>query len=161
MNWTIYEMLWKKVEKIVDHLSRRISHITWIDVLLFIVTWLMADISLMIYDLCRSLLVQDKIDRSSHRRCSVKKGVLRNSAKFTGKHLYQSFFFNKVVDLRPETLLKKRLCFWLELATTMLHQKDINAVFKACCRYIQVAKDGTNFERIFELLVAFPPAEGN
>ena len=119
MNWTIYEMLWKKVEKIVDHLSRRISHITWIDVLLFIVTWLMADISLMIYDLCRSLLVQDKIDRSSHRRCSVKKGVLRNSAKFTGKHLYQSFFFNKVVDLRPETLLKKRLwhiCFPVNFA---------------------------------------------
>ena len=34
--------------------------------------------------------------RSSHRRCSVKKGVLRNFAKFTGKHLCQSLFFNKV-----------------------------------------------------------------
>ena len=42
------------------------------------------------------------------------KGVLRNFAKFTGKHLCQSFFFNKVADLRPATLLKKRLwhrCF--------------------------------------------------
>ena len=29
------------------------------------------------------------------RRCSVKKDVLRNSAKFTGKHLSQSLFFNK------------------------------------------------------------------
>ena len=28
-------------------------------------------------------------DRSSHRRCSVKKRVLRNFAKFTGKHLCQ------------------------------------------------------------------------
>ena len=27
---------------------------------------------------------------------SVKKGVLRNFAKFTGKHLCQSLFFNKV-----------------------------------------------------------------
>ena len=36
------------------------------------------------------------MDRSSHRRCSVKKGVLRNFAKFTGKHLCQSLFFNKV-----------------------------------------------------------------
>ena len=27
--------------------------------------------------------------RSSHRRGSVKKGVLRNFAKFTGKQLYQ------------------------------------------------------------------------
>ena len=29
--------------------------------------------------------------RSSHRRCSVRKGVLRNFAKFTGKYLCQSF----------------------------------------------------------------------
>ena len=28
-----------------------------------------------------------------------KNGVLRNFAKFTGKHLYQSFFFNKVAPL--------------------------------------------------------------
>ena len=30
------------------------------------------------------------------RRCFVRKGVLRNFAKFTGKHLCQSLFFNKV-----------------------------------------------------------------
>ena len=36
--------------------------------------------------------------RSSHRSCSVKKGVLRNFA-FTGKRLCQRFFFNKVPDL--------------------------------------------------------------
>ena len=47
--------------------------------------------------------------RSSHQRCSVIKGVLRNFAKFTGKHLCQGLFFNQVVDLRPTTLLKKRL----------------------------------------------------
>ena len=39
--------------------------------------------------------------RSSHQRCSVKKGVLRNFARFTEKDLCQSLFFNK-------TLLKKR-----------------------------------------------------
>ena len=53
-------------------------------------------------------------NRNSHRRCSVKKNVLRNFAKFTGKHLCQSLFLNKVADLRPATLLKKRLwqrCF--------------------------------------------------
>ena len=33
--------------------------------------------------------------------CSVWKGVLRNLAKFTGKHLWQSLFFNKVAGLRP------------------------------------------------------------
>ena len=41
-----------------------------------------------------------------------KKSVLRNFAKFTGKHVCQSIFFNKVSGLRPlETiLLRKRLC---------------------------------------------------
>ena len=34
--------------------------------------------------------------RSNHRRCSVKKGGLKNFLKFTGKHLCQSLFFNKV-----------------------------------------------------------------
>ena len=33
---------------------------------------------------------------SNHRRCSFRKGALRNFAKFTGKHLWQSLFFNKV-----------------------------------------------------------------
>ena len=42
--------------------------------------------------------------RSSHQRCSIKKGVLGNFAKFTGKHLYQSLFVNKVAGLRLFTL---------------------------------------------------------
>ena len=35
-------------------------------------------------------------DRSSRPEVFCKKGVLRNFTKFTGKHLCQSFFFNKV-----------------------------------------------------------------
>ena len=35
-------------------------------------------------------------NKSSHQRCSMKKNVLTNSIKFTGKHLRQSLFFNKV-----------------------------------------------------------------
>ena len=30
------------------------------------------------------------------QRCSVRKGILRNFVKFTGKHLCQDLFFNKV-----------------------------------------------------------------
>ena len=37
-----------------------------------------------------------------------KKGVFRNFTKSTGNHLCQSLFFNKVADLRPATLLRKR-----------------------------------------------------
>ena len=39
-------------------------------------------------------------NRSSHRRCSGRKGVLRNFAKFTWKHLCQRLFFKKVAGLR-------------------------------------------------------------
>ena len=57
--------------------------------------------------------------RSSHRRYSIKKGVLKSFAKFTGKHLCQGLFFNEVVGLRPATLSKKRLwhrCFLVNFA---------------------------------------------
>ena len=47
--------------------------------------------------------------RSSRLDVSCRKGVFRNFAKFTGKHLRQSLSFNKVAGLRPATLLKKRL----------------------------------------------------
>ena len=42
-------------------------------------------------------------------RCSVEKIVLKNFAKFTGKHLCHSLFFNKVAGARPATFLEKRL----------------------------------------------------
>ena len=44
------------------------------------------------------------LDRSSRPDMFCKKGVdvLRNFTKFTGKHLCESLFFNKVAGLRPE-----------------------------------------------------------
>ena len=62
------------------------------------------------YFLTNSMKIYDSriaFCRSSHPRCSVRKGILRNFAK----HLWQSLVFNKVT---PATLLKKRLwhrCF--------------------------------------------------
>ena len=47
------------------------------------------------------------ISRSSHPEVFCKKGVLRNVAKLTGKHLRQSLFFNKAAGSRPTILLKK------------------------------------------------------
>ena len=38
--------------------------------------------------------------RSSRRKCSVKIGVFKSFASFTGKHLLKSLF-NKVANLRP------------------------------------------------------------
>ena len=44
-------------------------------------------------------------NNGSHRRCSVRKVVLRN---FTGKHLCQSLFFNKVAGLMQQVRLWHR-----------------------------------------------------
>ena len=62
--------------------------------------------------------------RSSHRRCYIKKGVLGNFAKFTGKHLCQSLFFNKVAGLRSQRFscefceISKKTFFIEHLRTT-------------------------------------------
>ena len=45
---------------------------------------------------------KENVFRSSHQRHSIQKGVLKNSAKFTGKHLCQSLFFDKVAGLRQK-----------------------------------------------------------
>ena len=50
-----------------------------------------------------------KENSNSHRRCSIKTGVLRNFAEFPGKHLCQRLFVNKVESARLETLSKKSL----------------------------------------------------
>ena len=47
--------------------------------------------------------------RGSHPEVLRKKGVLRNFAKFTEKHLLQSLFFKIKLQAVPVTLLKKRL----------------------------------------------------
>ena len=72
--------------------------------------------------------------RSSHPEVFGKKGVLRNFTKFTGKHLCQNLFFNKVAGLSPATLFKKRLwhrCFPVEFCgiskNTFLHRTPLNA----------------------------------
>ena len=46
--------------------------------------------------------------RSSRPEVFCKKGVLRNFLKFTGKHLCQSLFFNKVAGLRLKNILSYR-----------------------------------------------------
>ena len=80
--------------------------------------------------------------RSSHQRCSVRKGVLRYFAKFTGKHLCQGLFFNKVAGLRPATLLKKRLwhrCFPMNFAKfprTPFHRTPLNDCFSTMQHFL-------------------------
>ena len=47
--------------------------------------------------------------RQNHQRCSIEKGVLKNFAKFTGKHPCQGLFFNQVTvaELRSAKMIIK------------------------------------------------------
>ena len=57
-------------------------------------------------DKCCKIL--KSINRSCHRRCSIKRGALKDFAIFTGKNLCRSLFFNKVAGLKPVNLLKDK-----------------------------------------------------
>ena len=45
--------------------------------------------------------------KSSYRRCSIKKAVLKNFAIFIGKHLCRSLFLINFQTYKPATILKK------------------------------------------------------
>ena len=64
-------------------------------------------------------------NRNSYRECSVKNVALRNFAKFTGKHLCQSLFFDKVAGLKPATLLKRDSCFSVFLSILRNFQEHV------------------------------------
>ena len=49
------------------------------------------------------------IFRSSHRRCSIKKAILKHFVIFTGKHLCRGLLFNKVASHHACNFTKKRL----------------------------------------------------
>ena len=57
--------------------------------------------------ICYRMLSKWAPSRTSRPEVFCKKIVLRNSVKFTGKHLSRSIFFNKVAGLSPATLLKR------------------------------------------------------
>ena len=55
-------------------------------------------------------------NRSSRPEVFCKKGSLRNFAKFTGKHLCQSLFFNKVAGVSKETLAQVFSCEFCKIS---------------------------------------------
>ena len=67
--------------------------------------------------------VKNRIFRSSHRRCFVRKGVLRNFSKFTGKQLCQVLFLLKVQASACNFIKKDALVqvFSCELCEISLH----------------------------------------
>ena len=82
--------------------------------------------------------------RSSQRRCSLRKGVLRislrkgilrNFAKITGKHLCQSLFFNK-----KETLTRAFLCGFCKVSKNTFLQNTYGRLL------LKITKWGNAFQ---------------
>ena len=66
--------------------------------------------------------------RSSHRRCFVKKGVLRNLTKFTGKYLYQRDFLIKLQAcnfVKTESLVQVFSCEFCEISKKTFFTEDL------------------------------------
>ena len=80
--------------------------------------------------------------RSSHQRCSVRKDVLRNFTKFTGKHLCQILFYNKVTGPEPATLLKTRpwhryfLMNFAKFPRTLFQRTPLNDCFSTTQNFL-------------------------
>ena len=65
------------------------------------------------------IIIPIQIYRNSHQRCSVKKVVLRNFTKFTGKHLCQSLSFNcrpQANFIKKETLAQVFSCEFCKIS---------------------------------------------
>ena len=69
-----------------------------------------------------------KLFRNSHQRCSIKKDVLKNFAKFTGKHLCQSLFFNKVVGF----LVQVFSCDFCEMLKNAFFTEQLRVAASDC-----------------------------
>ena len=73
--------------------------------------------------------------RSSHRRCSVGKGVLRKLAKFTGKPLCQSPFFNNVAAcnfIKKDAPKQVFSCEFCEISKNTLFTEHLRATASRC-----------------------------
>ena len=79
------------------------------------------------------------INRSPRQNVFCEKGVLKNFAKFTGKHLCQRLFFNKAAGMRPATLIKKRpwqRCFPVNFAKFLRTPFSQNSPWKLLLRLL-------------------------
>ena len=104
--------------------------------------------------------------RSTHWRCSVKKVFFRNFLKFTGKHLRQGLFFNKVSGLRPcrpwglvcnfikrEALAHVFSCEFCEISKITFFIEHLRRTASALCVYFYILKISN--QAIFKINIFF------
>ena len=79
----------------------------------------------------------------------MKKGVLRNFAKFAGKHLCQSLIFNKVVGV---SLFFNFLISFQPQACNFVKKETLAQVFS--CEFCEICKNLFFIEQLWWLLLA-------
>ena len=70
----------------------------------------------------------------------MEKGVLKNFAKFTGKHLCWSLFFDKVGGLMPSTM---QIVFQQEFTHALKEYQKVSSVFLDIINSYQVSQSST------------------
>ena len=88
----------------------------------FLVQWSDQIITLSFIVIPILFLFEGLLSDYSYRTCSVKNDVLKNFAKFTGKHLCQSLFLNKVAG-RPKQPWEHDAEETIEIECILLWQK--------------------------------------
>ena len=71
------------------------------------------------------LSLRHRKTRSSHQRCSMKKGVLRNFTKFTGKHLFLRKTSEAYNFIKKETLAQVFSCEFCEIFKNTFFTEDL------------------------------------
>ena len=93
----------------------------------------------------------------------MKKDILRNFTKFTGKHLWQSLFFNKFAGMRPATLFKRKLfhsCFPVNFAKFSRTPFLQNTSEQLLLCFMEFS-DGNSYCRTSKTVVVGKSAEGS
>ena len=83
------------------------------------------------------------IVKSSHRRCSVRAGVLRNFSKFTGKRLFQS------LSIKKDTLAQAFSGEFCEISKNNFFTEHVWATASVLCWFCFTLDFQTSFEYIF------------
>ena len=90
-----------------------------------------------------NLVLSQTPSRSSHRKCSVKKGVLKSFANLTGKHVCWSLFLIKL-----QIFIKKRLqytCFPVKFAKFLRTSTLKNICERLLLPFLRFTKFNINF----------------
>ena len=88
-------------------------------------SWIKLGLRFISFEKCLNLICSNS--KSSPQKCSVRKVVLRNFTKFTGKHLCQSLFFNKVDE--KENLAQVFSCEYCEICKNTFHRTLLDDCF--------------------------------